>query len=256
MGTYPPNVYLVRGERVALIDAGYGDDAALSRRRQALAELGVARADYIVISHHHTDHRGGAEGLREATGGVVLAHAAEQGLAREDSSPIPADHWLEGETVLDLGGLHLELLHTPGHSPGHLCAYLRERGMLFSGDQVLGVGTTAIEPRHGDMAQHIASLARLGELELSLILPGHGPPIRQPRRKLQELIDHRHAREEQIAQLLRLGEATVEELVQEIYPELEPRLLDMARGQVRSHLIKMQREGRVVARPEDRYSLA
>ncbi|MBI2866582.1 MAG: MBL fold metallo-hydrolase, partial [Chloroflexi bacterium] len=175
--------------------------------------------------------------------------------ALEGSSPIPADRWLEGETELDTGGLSLTVVHTPGHSPGHLSILLQERGVLFSGDHVLGLGTTVIMPGHGDMAQYISSLERLQGLELSVILPGHGPPVRQPRRKLIELIEHRKAREEQVLALLERGVDSVEDLVRAVYPELEPRLLDMARGQTKSHLIKLEREGRIVAR-EGCYSLA
>lgn len=255
MGTYPPNVYLVKGERVAIVDTGYGDEAALSVRRQQLADLGVTRAAFIIITHHHTDHRAGAEALRSATGAQVLAHVLEKGLSRDDSTPIPADTWIEDEPVLDLGNLHLKLLHMPGHSPGHLCVLVQERGILFSGDQVLGVGTTAIEPVRGNMAQHIASLERLLTLDISIVLPAHGPPIHQPRRKLQELIEHRRAREQQVLALVGRGVTTVEDLLPEVYPELEPRLVDMARGQLGSHLAKLEQEGKVVAR-DGRYSLS
>jgi repressor of nif and glnA expression len=74
---------------------------------------------------------------------------------------------------------------------------------------------------------------------------GHGPVVREPNRKLQELIDHRHQREEQILSLLRDGRDTVAALVRAIYPELDKRILGMATGQVRSHLAKLEREGRV-----------
>jgi len=74
---------------------------------------------------------------------------------------------------------------------------------------------------------------------------GHGPAVREPNRKLQELIDHRRQREEQILSLVAGGNDTVKALVRAIYPELDKRLLGMAQSQVLSHLSKLEREGRV-----------
>jgi transposase len=82
-------------------------------------------------------------------------------------------------------------------------------------------------------------------LEAPLLAPGHGPLVREPHRKLQELIDHRQQREDQIVSLLAAGKDNTKDLVKAIYPELDKRLLMMATGQVLSHLHKLQSEGRV-----------
>jgi glyoxylase-like metal-dependent hydrolase (beta-lactamase superfamily II) len=148
--------------------------------------------------------------------------------------------------VIQVGGITVECLHTPGHTAGHLCFYVPEEKVIFAGDNVLGVGTAAIPPPpHGDMGQYVASLRRMKDVDATLLLPGHGPPVKEPPRKIQELIDHREQREDQILHLLDGGRDTVKSLVKGIYPELDKRLLQMAQGQVLSHLHKLQDEGKL-----------
>ena len=151
----------------------------------------------------------------------------------------------DGDT-LRVGGLTLRMVHTPGHTAGHLSPFLEEGRVVFAGDNVLGLGTTVVPPPpHGDMAQYIDSLGKMQGLEAELMCCGHGPVVREPNRKLQELIDHRHEREQQIFALAGEGRDTVKAMVREIYPELDKRLLGMAQSQVLSHLSKLERDGRV-----------
>ena len=272
---YPPNVHLVvDGEEGALIDAGFADEQSIASRLEALRGFGQLKLRYIVITHHHFDHASGAHRLREATGARIIMHRDEAPLLqRAASEELPDDvdlppearefrervsEWRReaaqggpDETVSDgdtlrVGGLTLRMVHTPGHTAGHLSPFLEEGGVLFAGDNVLGVGTTAIPPPpHGDMAQYVESLRKMQSLEAKLMCCGHGPVVKEPNRKLQELIDHRGEREEQILSLAREGRDTVKALVRAIYPELDKRILGMATGQVISHLAKLERDGRV-----------
>ncbi len=126
--------------------------------------------------------------------------------------------------------------------------------MLFSGDMILGTGTTVISPEHGDMSDYIDSMRKLLTYESRMIAPGHGPVINTPQDKMRELIDHRIAREGQIAELVEQGNSTIDELLNTIYVGgIHPKLHDTAKSQIRSHLIKLERDGRVLASEDGSY---
>ena len=280
-GPYPPNVYLVAdGGEGALIDAGFADDESVKARLDYLAGLEGLKLAYIVLTHHHFDHSSGAARLREATGAHIVAHRAEAPLLleagsaetpqdvdipedareareairrwREEAARAVPDRLLEDGDRLRVGDATLRAVHTPGHTAGHICLLLEEERVLFSGDNVLGVGTTAIAPPpHGDMVQYLASLRRMQSLDAELLCPGHGPVVREPKRKIQELIDHRRERDEQILSLIGEGKGSVRRLVRSVYPELDRRLLPMATGQILSHLRKLEAEGKVRVEQRD-----
>jgi len=270
---YPPNVFLIKeGGVAALIDSGFSDDDSYNTRIKFLEAHSDATIKYIVLTHHHYDHSSGAHRLRDATGAQIVVHKDEESLLLNPDNEtgdmeIPEDQkefreqakkWrleaakaipdirVEDGHVLEIGALHLKLVHTPGHTAGHLCMLIPEEKLLFSGDNVLGVGTAAIAPPpHGDMGQYIASLKKMQTLEAELLAPGHGPLVKEPNRKIQELIDHRQQREDQILRLMADGRDDVKSLVKAIYPELDKRLLMMATGQVLSHLHKLQSDGKL-----------
>ncbi|MFQ5879341.1 MAG: MBL fold metallo-hydrolase [Dehalococcoidia bacterium] len=266
-GPYPPNVYLVAGDgEGALIDSGFGDDGSVQARLDYLAGLPGLRIAYIIVTHHHWDHAGGAHRLRQATGAQVAMHQQEVPFLQELAAGAPQDLeaterdralreaaarakpelLLAGDEVLSVGSLELEAIHAPGHTMGSLCLYLRQGGVLFTGDTILGIGTVAISPPpYGDMGLYLESLERLKSYDIALICPGHGPPVRDAARKIQELIDHRRQREEQIVAAVAGGEGTVPQLLAEVYPELDRRLLEMARRQILAHLHKLAKEGRL-----------
>jgi len=267
-GAYSPNVYAVIDSGTAvLIDAALPDDASIRDRLEYLRSIGEPCVALIIITHHHFDHAGGAHRLSEATGARIAMHPEEERLLREasrrphsDATPqaeqvrqeaakTAVDRRLAEGDVIRVGRLTLRIVDTPGHSPGHICVFLEEGRVLFSGDNVLGLGTTAIPPPpDGDMTRYVESLEKMKSLDASLICPGHGPLVHEPRRKIRELIDHRREREEQVLALLREGKRTPAEIVRAIYPELDPRLERMAQGQVMSHLYKLRDEGKATFR--------
>jgi len=273
-GPQAPNVFLVHdGGEGALIDSGFGDEKSVKERIEFLRERRDVKVRHIVLTHHHFDHTSGASQLRDETGAEVVLHSDEEKFLRDWQGEIPQDIEIpaeqkeiaeqverfrkqaaeagpdvrvsDGDTV-KVGGLTIEVVHTPGHTLGSICLYLREERALFTGDTALGLGTVAISPPpHGDMALYLTSLERLKGYDCAVMLPGHGQAVHDVPRKLQELIDHRLEREEQVMRLLADGKRTPKAMLSAIYMELDKRIVPMALRQIEAHLAKLEAEGKV-----------
>jgi glyoxylase-like metal-dependent hydrolase (beta-lactamase superfamily II) len=286
-GPQSPNVFLVHdGGEGALIDSGFGDEKSIKERLDFLKEHSGISVKQIVLTHHHFDHSSGAQQLREATGAYVVLHPREEAFLLDTRSEAPQDiempdgdreptederkmreavekfrkqaaeakpdsHIDDGDT-LRVGGLTIEVVHTPGHTLGSVCLYLREERALFTGDTALGLGTVAISPPpYGDMALYLQSLERLRDMDCALMLPGHGQAVHEVRAKMQELIDHRHDREAQVLRLMAEGKRTPKAMLSAIYMELDRRIVPMALRQIEAHLCKLEAEGRVKRTDEE-----
>jgi glyoxylase-like metal-dependent hydrolase (beta-lactamase superfamily II) len=141
-------------------------------------------------------------------------------------------------------GATLRAMWTPGHARDHLCLYLAEERALFTGDVVLGAGTTVI-PRDGDLGDYLASLRRLLTLDCAVIYPAHGPAIRDPHARIRDYIAHRELRDRQILGQLDRGPRTIPQLVEEIYADVPAFLHAAAAMSVEAHLRKLEREDEV-----------
>lgn len=279
-GPQAPNVFLVRdGDEGALVDSGFGDEKSIETRLGFLNEHRGLRLKYIVLTHHHFDHSSGASQVRAATGAEVTLHPDEVKPLRDWQSEAPQDIEIPEEMKdlrekvqkfraqaaeaeptraindgdeFSVGSLTLRIVHTPGHTLGSVCIYCPQEKALFTGDTALGLGTVAISPPpHGDMALYLQSLARLQKIESAVMLPGHGIAVHDVPAKLQELIDHRHAREEQVLKLIGKGKRTVKAMLGAIYPELDKRMLPAATRQIEAHLAKLYQEKRVTPDGEE-----
>jgi len=237
------NTYLVGriddGGELAVIDPGPALDAHVAE----ILELGAGRIRWILTTHTHLDHSPASAALKAATGAQVFGRPAPAG-ASQDQGYIPDRVLADGERVA-LGNLHLRAIHTPGHASNHLCYLLEKTRMLFTGDHVMQGSTVVINPPDGDMRAYLASLDRLLAEDIAIIAPGHGYLVGAPHKEVKRLVAHRLAREAKVtAALKRRGEASVEELVPDVYDDVSPKLFPMAMRSLTAHLDKLVAEGR------------
>ncbi len=226
------NTWIVGDGPSIVIDPG-PDDAG--HMREVAREAGHLAA--ILLTHDHPDHAPGAVALAEATGAPVYAARPPDGgqLLRD------------GQRVV-AGDVALTAVATPGHSPDHVVFFEERHRALFTGDAVLGHGTSVIDPPEGDLTAYLRSLQRMRELSPRVIYPGHGPVVFDGPGKLEEYLEHRAAREEQVLAALASGPRTREEIVPEIYGDHPAELHQLAARSVLAHLIKLEAEGRTERR--------
>jgi glyoxylase-like metal-dependent hydrolase (beta-lactamase superfamily II) len=231
-----PGPFTLSGTRTYLL----GDSAVLdpgpaiaSHVEAILAAMPSLRT--ILITHRHGDHAPAAVPLRERTGARIIA-------PHDVLDDALVDTRVTGGELLEIEGERLEVIATPGHTREHVC-YLTEAGELFTGDTVLGAGTTAIFPPDGDMADYLRSLRLLRERAPKRIHPAHGPDRDDAVALLDEYLAHRLERERQILDAVAAGAKTTAEIRARVYPALDPRLRSAAEIQIRAHLAKLVAEG-------------
>jgi len=208
------NTYLFGSDPCVVIDPGSADAGHLDAIRTAAAERGGI--GLVLLTHSHGDHTEGADQL-------------------------------EADVVLPSGGeehFGLRALATPGHAEDHVC-FLTETGVCFSGDLVLGLGSTIVPPGGNSLAAFMDSLALLQAEPIELIAPGHGPWITDPAAKLAEYVEHRQMRERRLLEALDAGELSRAELLATVWDDIPIELLPMAALAMEAHLEKLESEGRL-----------
>ncbi len=193
----------------------------------------------IALTHGHHDHSGAVPALQRRFPGVLLA-AASAG-----ADAVLLDHQSFGP---------LTALRTPGHTLDHFAFVYGQVGL--TGDAVLGRGSVFIYPDVGALAGYLDALARLRELHLSLLCPGHGPVVHDPAGKLAEYIAHRLDRERRVVESLSAGSRSVQELLDDVWDDAPAALRPAAAVTLAAHLDKLSDEGRLpegVERPRGWY---
>jgi glyoxylase-like metal-dependent hydrolase (beta-lactamase superfamily II) len=198
-----------------------------------------------VLTHHHPDHIGAAAVCAQRYRVPVLAHPLT---AQALQGKVAVDRFLNDGDRLDLGdGRHLEAIFTPGHAPGHLAFYEPRFRLLFVGDMVSTLSSVVIAPPEGNLAVYLDSLRRLRTYPARLLLPAHGPPSARPTFTLDECLEHRRKREEQLLAALGTQPRSIADLAVEMYRGLPEKMMRFAELQVTAGLLKLKDEGRASA---------
>lgn len=230
------NTWIVGSSPSIVIDPGPDDAAHLD---EVAGEARPAAA--VVVTHDHPDHAPGAPALSERLGARLLAFR------------LPGAERLRAGQRISAGGVELTAVHTPGHTADHVAFFERTARALFTGDAVVGRGTSFIDPPGGDLLRYLRSLQRMLDLDSRTIYPGHGPVVLRARAKLEEYLAHRLEREHQIVSALDEGARSIAELVASIYEDYPPEVHPLAARSVLAHLLKLEHEGHVArsTRAED-----
>jgi ribonuclease/clavin/mitogillin len=243
--TLPPatatNTLVVGNRRLAVIEPAtpYAEERA--DLDLVLGELG-GEVVAILLTHHHADHIGYAEELRARTG-----RRSTPTRRRRSGSDSPVDVLLgDGEEVELDAGFSLVALFTPGHAPGHLVYCERRSGVAYAGDMVAGIGTILIDPEDsGDMAAYLDSLDRIAAAGPSLLVPAHGPVLRDPDGTVRRYKAHRQMREDRVLAAIFEEPRDLSEVLAAAYADTSRDLWWLASRSLEAHLRKLEAEGRV-----------
>jgi len=286
------NVYLVRaGDSWTLVDTGMNTEDSFNAFRGALAEIGItpAQVTRLVGTHHHVDHFGTSGPFRELTHAEVYLHPLEAErasvmghmggiestdyLRRQGVPSVPPDqqlpppsrffgswyrpakpdHLLGDEDELPLGdGRSLEVIWTPGHTPGHCCLLLKPDGILFVGDHLLpkitphvGLWPNGPENPLGDF---LASHEKIQHAEARLVCPAHGPVYEDHRRRARQLIDFHRVRKLAMLEVIRKRPRTAYEVALDVFAIAPDNRFQVmaATLETLAHLELLRREGRAL----------
>lgn len=259
------NSYVLGHKDLVVVDPG----PDLPQHLDALAALPAPgqRIVAILVTHAHRDHSAGAAGLARRTGAPVLAFGnAQSGRSARMTALAQAGGLDGGEGVddgfrpdsvvsdgqtLELVGLRITALWTPGHMANHLCFALPDLGLVLTGDLVMDWTTTLISPPDGDLGAYLDALDRLMRRRGDrAFLPGHGQIIYTPTERLAELRAHRLARHDQIRAALACGPGTASDIAARVYTDLAPHLLPAAARNTLAHLVEMVRVSEARADPQ------
>lgn len=228
-----------------LVDPASKNDEELERLLNVVEPLGFAG---VFLTHHHPDHRQNAntiarrygvpvhlsrdcfERIQKKTGGVFF---------KDVETVIRGD----GEVLTQWLGEDVNIIAVPGHDEGQLALMPESRAWCIVSDLIQSVGTVVIAKPEGNMTKYFASLEKIIALDPAVIYPSHGPALGSVFR-MQETLDHRRMREQQVLELHQAGKGSLQMLAK-IYGLIDPRLMPLALCNIESHLDKLRAEGRI-----------
>lgn len=287
--TLPParhtTCWLLGQQRILAVDPGSAQPSELSLLKgqiELLKQQTGGELAMVVLTHHHPDHVAGATAISRHFDVPIAAHPETaaiivkesrvevdlelyegDGLETSNQGSILTGPQEEEEDPFGQGSLRSpqekdsrwEVLHTPGHSPGHICLWQAHRKWLVCGDMVSGLGWVQVRPPRGDMGTYMASLKRMQALEPTLLFPGHGSAL-PAKKTLHHFYTHRLEREAKVITALSEPEQScgwpsarafsLEELLPLVYADTDETLWPLAKASLEAHLLKLQADGTAI----------
>ncbi len=223
------NTWILRagtGSRCVVVDPGPLDAGHLDAVAEAASEVAV-----VLLTHGHADHSEGARSLAERLGCGVRALDPAQRYGGEG---------LRDGDVLDVDGLEIRVVGTPGHTSDSLSFLVPADRAVLTGDTVLGRGTTVVAHPDGRLGAYLGSLRRLRDLaqsaEVATIWPGHGPVLDEALPAIEHYLKHRAARLDQVREAVAAGATEPRDVVGVVYADVDERLWPAAELSVRAQL--------------------
>ena len=240
------NTYLVGKEEITVIDPG----PAMPEHIENIAKACGDDIKQILVTHTHPDHSPGAKLLHQRTAAPVMGMYALH--KQNQDKTFKANKVLEdGDEIREIE-YTLKAIHTPGHASNHLCYLLEEEKMIFTGDHIMEGSTVVIGPPDGNMKQYIESLEKLKQFDISMIAPGHGNLMKDPKSVVDWIVSHRMFREKKVVDALtEFSKANLDQLVEKVYDDVDERLHGIARASLLAHLNKLIEEDKAVSKGEE-----
>ena len=247
------NTYIVGQSELAIIDPG---PELVAHTDVLLDELGDS-IRWILVTHTHRDHSPAARLIKERLGSQVqvigMVNKSEGFSFDQQFEP---NAILEHGQAISNGSFTLRAIHTPGHASNHLCFFLEEESLLFSGDHLMDGSTVVIAPPDGNMADYLDSLSLLLEYPIDCIAPAHGNLITDAQAEIEKTINHRLGRESKVlAALVSEAPCLLADLVPLVYDDVPAFMHPIAQQSLLAHLIKLKSDKRA-AETEGRWGLS
>ncbi len=285
------NSYIIKdSERSLIVDTGLNRKACLHAMHRGLATLGIdlAQSD-IFITHLHADHFGLVSKLVTDTTnilfsrpekelmeswegfGAMVDYAALNGFpeneleAALDKHPgakygaewVPKVKILDDGDAVDVADYHFKCVTTPGHTLGHLCLYDQDKKILLAGDHILIDITPNIQcwsDTANPLKDYLASLDKVYQLPIDLVLPGHRRLIDNPRARIEELKKHHAHRLDEVLTILKKGPLSAFQMAAHMSWDIDCESWDQfpvaqkwfALGEAISHLRYLEEDGLIV----------